>query len=110
MNEGLAECKPVLLEEIMRVEIAVPNEATPRINAMISQRRGQILGFDGREGWPGWDVVEASMPAAEIGDLIIELRSATAGAGTFHAEFDHLAELSGRLADQVLAAHREAAE
>ncbi len=110
MNDGLSECKPVLLEEIMRVEIAVPNEATPRINAMISQRRGQILGFDGREGWPGWDVVEASMPAAEIGDLIIELRSATAGTGTFHAEFDHLAELSGRLAEQVLAAHREAAE
>lgn len=109
MNEGLTQCRPVLLEEIMRVEIAVPNEATPRINAMISQRRGHILGFDGREGWPGWDVVEASMPAAEIGDLIIELRSATAGAGTFNAAFDHWAELSGRLADQVLAAHGEAA-
>ncbi len=110
MNEGLAECRPVLLEEIMRVEIAVPNEATPRVNAMISQRRGHILGFDGREGWPGWDVIVAQLPAAEIGDLIIELRSATAGAGTFHAAFDHLAELSGRLADQVLAQHREAAE
>jgi elongation factor G len=110
MNEGLAECKPVLLEEIMHVEIAVPNEATARINAMISQRRGHILGFDGRDGWPGWDVVEARLPAAEIGDLIIELRSATAGVGTFHAEFDHLAELSGRLAEQVLARHREAAE
>jgi elongation factor G len=110
MTEGLAECKPVLLEEVMRVEIAVPNEATPRVNAMISQRRGHILGFDGREGWPGWDVVSAQLPAAEIGDLIIELRSATAGAGTFHATFDHLAELSGRLADQVLAEQREAAE
>ena len=110
MNQGLAECGPVLLEEIMKVEITVPNEATPRVNAMISQRRGHILGFDGREGWPGWDVVEAMMPAAEIGDLIIELRSATAGAGKYRARFDHLAELSGRLAEQALAARQQAAE
>ena len=82
MNDGMADCGPVLLEQIMSVDIAVPNEATPRINAMIAQRRGHILGFDGRDGWPGWDVVQAHIPAAELGDLIIELRSATAGAGT----------------------------
>ena len=70
---------------------------------MIAQRRGHILGFDGRDGWPGWDVVQAHIPAAELGDLIIELRSATAGVGTYTAIFDHLAELSGRLADQVIA-------
>ncbi len=110
MSEGMGECAPVLLEPIMAVEISVPTEATPRINAMISQRRGHILGFDGREGWPGWDVVQAQIPEAELGDLIIELRSATAGVGTYTAEFDHLAELHGRLADQVLAAQREAAE
>jgi elongation factor G len=109
MSEGMAECSPVLLEPIMSVQIAVPGDATPRVNAMISQRRGQILGYDGREGWPGWDVVEAHIPQAEIEDLIIELRSATAGVGTFTAAFDHLSELSGRLADQVLARHKNAA-
>jgi len=109
MSEGMAECNPVLLEPIMSVQIAVPGDATPRVNAMISQRRGQILGYDGREGWPGWDVVEAQIPQAEIEDLIIELRSATAGVGTFTAAFDHLSELSGRLADQVLARQKNAA-
>ena len=39
-----------------QVEIAVPSEATP-VNAIVSQRRGQLLGFDAREGWQGWDVV-----------------------------------------------------
>ncbi len=106
MAEGLPKCQPVLLEPIMHVKIAVPNDATPRVNAIIPQRRGQILGFDAREGWPGWDVVEAKMPEAEIQDLIVELRSATAGVGTFTATFDHLAELSGRLAEQVLASQR----
>ena len=110
MSEGMPECSPVLLEPIMAVDVTVPSEATPKINAMISQRRGQILGFDGREGWPGWDVVKAHIPAAEIEDLIIELRSATAGVGSYTATFDHLAELTGRLADQVLAAQKDAAE
>jgi elongation factor G len=76
---------------------------------MISQRRGQILGFDAREGWPGWDVVKAQLPESEIQDLIVELRSATAGVGTYTAKFHHLAELTGKLADNVLAAHKPAA-
>jgi elongation factor G len=109
MSEGMPKCNPVLLEPIMGVEIAIPSEATARINGIISQRRGQILGFDAREGWPGWDVVAAQIPAAEMEDLIVEVRSATSGVGTFTARFDHLAELTGKLADQVLASHKAAA-
>ena len=101
----MPKCNPVLLEPVMLVEIAVPTDATSTINAMIAQRRGRILGFDARDGWPGWDVVQAHLPESEMQDLIVELRSATAGVGTFGAKFDHLAELTGRLADQVLTAH-----
>lgn len=103
MTEGMPKCLPVLLEPIMSVKITVPSEATPKINAIISSRRGQILGFDNRQGWTGWDVVDAHIPEAEMHGLIIELRSATSGAGGYLASFDHLAELTGRLADQVLA-------
>jgi elongation factor G len=102
MREGMPQCKPVLLEPVLKVEVAVPSEATARVNGIVSQRRGQLLGFDARPGWQGWDVVEALIPQAEIRDLIIELRSATAGVGTFSSRFDHLAELSGKLADQVI--------
>ncbi len=103
MSEGLPQCSPVLLEPVMAVEIAVPSEATAKINGIISSRRGQILGFDTRPGWPGWDLVQAQIPEAEIQNLIVELRSATAGVGTFTAKFDHLAELTGKIADHVLA-------
>jgi elongation factor G len=105
MREGMPKCAPVLLEPIMAVEIAVPSEATAKINQIISGRRGQILGFDSRPGWEGWDLVQAHMPEAEMQNLIIELRSATAGVGTFTSKFDHLAELTGKLAEQVLASH-----
>jgi len=105
---GLPQCQPVLLEPIHLVEIVCPSDATAKINALMSGRRGQILGFDTREGWDGWDVVRAKMPEAEIGDLIVEVRSATAGAGTFTFKFDHMAELIGRTADQIVAARRAA--
>jgi elongation factor G len=108
ITEGLPQCQPVLLEPIHLVEIVCPNEATAKINALMSSRRGQILGFDTREGWDGWDVVRAKMPEAEIGDLIVEIRSATAGSGTFTFKFDHMAELTGRTADQIVAARRAA--
>ncbi len=109
MSEGMPQCSPVLLEPVMAVDIAVPAEATSKINGIISSRRGQILGFDARPGWPGWDLVEAHIPEAEIQNLIVELRSATAGVGTFTARFDHLAELTGKIADQVLATRAKAA-
>jgi elongation factor G len=102
MREGMAQCRPVLLEPVLKVEIAVPSEATAKVNGIVSQRRGQLLGYDARPGWNGWDVVEALIPEAEIRDLIVELRSATAGVGTFRKRFDHLAELTGRLADQAI--------
>jgi elongation factor G len=110
MSEGMPKCQPVLLEPVMAVEVAVPNDSTARINGIISQRRGQILGFDGRDGWSGWDVVQAHIPESEMESLIVDLRSATSGVGTYTARFDHLAELGGRLADQVLSAHKHAAE
>jgi elongation factor G len=108
ISEGLPQCQPVLLEPILLVEIVCPSEATAKINALMSGRRGQILGFDTREGWDGWDVVRAKMPETEIGDLIVEIRSATAGSGTFTFKFDHMAELTGRTADQIIAARRAA--
>jgi elongation factor G len=108
LADGLPQCQPVLLEPIHLVEIVCPSDATARMNAILSGRRGHILGFDTREGWDGWDTVRAQMAEAEIGDLIIEVRSATAGAGSFTFKFDHMAELTGRTADQIVAARRAA--
>jgi elongation factor G len=108
ITEALPQCNPVLLEPIHMVEIVCPSEASAKINAILSGRRGQILGFDTREGWDGWDVVRAMMPETEIGDLIIEVRSATAGVGTFNFKFDHMAELTGKPAEQIVAAKRAA--
>ncbi len=109
MTEGMPICAPVLLESIMHVRIHVPSDATAKVNGVVSGRRGQLMGFDARPGWKGWDTVEAQMPLAELSDIIIDLRSLTQGVGTFEMMFDHLAELTGKLADQVVASHSVAA-
>ena len=108
MREGMPKCGPVLLEPVCKVAIDVPSEHTSKVTNVVVSRRGQILGFMARENWPGWDTVEANMPQAEMHDLIIDLRSLTQGTGTYHFEFDHMAELTGRLADRVVAARAEA--
>ena len=108
MREGMPKCNPVLLEPVYKVQIDAPSEHTSKVNQIVSGRRGQLLGFDSKEGWSGWDTVHANLPQAETVDLIIELRSLTQGTGTFRYEFDHLQEISGREAELVITQRQEA--
>ena len=107
MSEGAPLCHPVLLEPISEVHIAVPSEYTPKAQRLVTGRRGgQVLGFDARPGWTGWDVVSAYIPQAEMSDVIVELRSLTMGVGSFTWAFHHLQELVGRDADKVVEARK----
>ncbi|HEY8162680.1 MAG TPA: elongation factor G [Methylocystis sp.] len=109
MSEALGKAEPILLEPVLAVNIFVPSDAMSRATGLVSGRRGQIMGFGPREGWEGWDKLEALIPEAEMDNLIVELRSATAGAGFFQARFDHLAEVVGKQARDIVAAHAQPA-
>ena len=80
----------------------MPNNCTAGVTSMLSGKRGQVLGLAPREGWTGWDVVEAYLPRAERYDLIGELRSLSQGLGVFEFAFDHMTEVTGRVADDVI--------
>ena len=54
IEEALPRCGPKLLEPIERQGVFVPTSAMSAVNSALSARRGQILGFGPREGWPGW--------------------------------------------------------
>ena len=101
MSEAMVRCAPVLLEPIMLVTLSLPKTFTSKLQRLVSSRRGQILGFDAKSGWPGWDDLKAYIPQAEILDLIVELRSLTFGVGTFVFEFERFQELTGKLAEQA---------
>jgi elongation factor G len=103
MQEGLAQCEPTLLEPILNVKISVPVDFTSKVLRLTSGRRGQILGYNAKPDWAGWDEVVAYIPQAEMHDLIVELRSLTMGVGFFSWNVDHLQEVPDKLAERVLA-------
>ena len=102
MQEALTAASPHLLEPMHKLTVVSPSSATSRITSAVAGRRGQMLGLGPREGWTGWDRVEALIPEAELTGLEAELRSQSQGLATYEAEFDHLAELNGPLADKVV--------
>jgi len=102
MQEALAAAHPHLLEPMHKLTVVCPSSATSRITSAVAGRRGQMLGMGPREGWTGWDRIEALIPEAELSGLEAELRSQSQGLATYESEFDHLAELNGPLADKVI--------
>jgi elongation factor G len=102
MEDALAGAQPHLLEPVHRVAVVTPSGATSKVSSALAARRGQVLGLGPREGWIGWDRVEALVPEAELRGLEGELRSLSQGLATYEAEFDHLAELNGALAEKVV--------
>ena len=103
MQTGMAQCQPTLLEPIISIQVYAPNEFTSKVLQLLSGRRGQILGYDAKPDWSGWDQVSAYLPQAEMHDFIVELRSLTMGVGFFSWQHDHLQEVPDKLAERVIA-------
>ncbi len=102
MSEALAQCQPYLLEPVVHVAIASPPGTGSKMGSVVSSRRGQILNLGAHPDWQRWDMVEAHLPMASLNGLDAELRSLSQGLATFTAAFDHLSEISGKLADDVV--------
>ena len=87
VRDALHKLGTVVLEPLMHVATTVPS---PSLSAAVSQltaKRGQILGFEGAEK-PGWDRISSLVPQAELGRYATELRTATAGLGTYSARHE----------------------
>ena len=102
MIEALGQAAAHLLEPIHRLVIVTPSSATSKASSAVASRRGHMLGLLPRDGWTGWDRIEALVPANELDGLEAELRSLSHGLATYEATFDHLAELNGPLAEKVI--------
>ena len=106
-KKGLEQCKPVLLEPIMKIEVIVPDENMGDIMGDMNSRRGKIIGVEGRGNN---QVVKATVPMAEILRYAPDLRSMTGGRGTFTMEFDHYEEVPGQIAEKIIEAARKEKE
>ena len=104
MSEALAKAAPYLLEPICKVAVDTPAGTGSKAGSVLSARRGQILGLSPHPDWARWERVEALLPESALHGLDAELRSLSQGLATFNAAFDHLAELGGNHAEEVVKA------
>lgn len=109
MADALAQAGPYLLEPVVRVSVDTPGGTGSKAGSALSARRGQILGLGPHPDWPRWERVDATLPESGLDGLDGELRSLSQGLASFTARFDHLAELAGRHADEVVSQRAAAA-
>jgi elongation factor G len=108
LKKGVMDCKPVLQEPIMAVEIRVPERFMGDVNRDLNGRRGRVLGMD--VTGDGMQVITAHVPQAELFSYATELRSITGGRGTFTATLDHYEDVPAQIGDKVIEAHRKEQE
>ncbi len=87
VREALHKLGTVVLEPLMQLEVIVPSASLSAAVSQLTAKRGQILGLEGADR-PGRERVTALVPQAELGRYATELRTATAGLGTFSARYE----------------------
>ncbi|MBN2706804.1 MAG: elongation factor G [Deltaproteobacteria bacterium] len=98
-KKGVIECKPVLLEPIMAMEINVPNDYMGDIIGDLNSRRGKVNGV---EPMANSQLIKAQVPMAEVLKYAPDLRSMTGGRGMFTMEFSHYEELPSHLTAKIV--------
>lgn len=105
--DGYAKARPILLEPILDVEIAIPERFTGDVAGSLSSLRGRMSGMEVRAGI---QVITAQVPAAEMQDYSTQLRSITAGEGTFRTKPSHYEQVPPNVQQDVVARRKRELE
>lgn len=108
LNDAMAKAKPTLLEPIMNLNVFIEDQYLGDVLGDLSGRRGRVLGQEQLGG--GIIEIKAQVPQAELLRYAIDLRSITSGTGGFELEFSHYSPISGKIAEDVIAAAKAEAE
>ena len=103
LRETLGSCKPILLEPYYKVIFSVPSKHINNIYTLVTSKRGMIKENQPKEGWTGFEILEAELPGCEIFNLTIDLKSLTQGMGSFEHEFEQMKVVqNNQLADSLI--------
>lgn len=104
-KDAMRNAGAILLEPIMNLTVFVDSKNLGDIMSDLSSRRGHILGQASLG--TGIEEIRAQVPHHELLKYAIDLRSMTSGTGSFDMTFDHYSPISGKIADDVIAAAKE---
>jgi len=108
LRASLEKADPVLLEPVMNLTVFVDDQYLGDVLSDLSSRRGKVLGQEPVGG--GIQEVKAQVPQAELLRYSIDLRSITSGTASFEIEFSHYSPITGKVAEQVMAASKAGQE
>ncbi len=100
---GLPQADPVLLEPIDKLMVHIPDDFLGDIMGDLNKRRGRIMGIH-PDTIPGFQIVEAEAPRAEIAKYATDLKSMTQGRGWFTIEFVRYEQVPQNIAERIIAA------
>ncbi len=104
-REAFAKAYPALLEPIVRLEVTVPNEKFGDISADLSTRRGHITGMEALTG--GLQSIQADVPLSEVLTYATQLKSMTAGQGSFTMDFKDYEPVPPNVQHQIVEKHQK---
>ncbi len=102
-KKAIAQAKPVLLEPMVNLEVTIPADSVGEISRDISGKRGQVVGQDQLPG--NQMVIHATVPLAEVANYSSQLKSATAGQGSYMMELSHYEPVPGNVQQQIVASY-----
>ncbi|MFW5863919.1 MAG: elongation factor G [bacterium] len=86
-KDGARKCDPKLLEPVMAVDVVTPSEYLGDVIGGLQQKRAHVKEIKARNDQI--QVVECSVPLAEMFGYATNLRSTTQGRATYSMEFSH---------------------
>ncbi|MBQ4384604.1 MAG: elongation factor G [Kiritimatiellae bacterium] len=98
-KQGFMKAKPQLLEPMMDVEVAVPEQYMGAANGSINQRRGRVEGMEDRAGVK---LIKATVPLGEMFGYSNAIRTVTQGRGTFTMIFKQYEAVPKAIAEEVV--------
>ncbi len=101
--DAFEKAKPILLEPVVDLEVAVPSRFMGDINSDLNGRRGRIHGM---EAVGDMQVIKAQVPLKEVQTYAADLRSITQGEGSYTFEFSHYDMVPANVAQELIAAHK----
>ena len=99
MRDGALKASPALLEPMMKVEVATPEDYMGDVMGDLNRRRGLVQGM---EDAPAGKIIRAHVPLAEMFGYATDLRSMSQGRANYSMEFLHYAEAPNSVADEVI--------